>query len=75
MDDRELNRHIEREIRLLQREFGGSIPDDEVARRCWAKLEQLRTTARLDEFLPLLVYRETREILIEARDAELHQSA
>jgi hypothetical protein len=75
MDAQRLKRHVEREIGLLKNEFAGSIPGDEVERICWSQLEQLRTTARFEDFLPLLVHRHSREILVAARDAELHQSA
>jgi len=75
MDAQTLNRHVEREIGLLKREFAGFIPEDEVERVCWSQLEQLRTTARFDDFLPLLVHRHSREILVAVRDAELHRSA
>jgi len=36
MNSQELNRHIEREIRALQREFAGTIPEDHVAQLCRA---------------------------------------
>ena len=72
MDTQELNRHIEREVRMLQREFGGTIPEDEVAEISRKQLERLQESALFDDFIPLLVHRQTREILLEAearRDA------
>jgi hypothetical protein len=75
MDADELNAHIEREIRTLQREFAGSVPDDEVREAVRAQLEQLRATAAFDDFIPLLVYRRARDVLLESARGELHLSA
>jgi hypothetical protein len=72
VETQELDRHVEREIALLQQEFEGSISPEEVARICWAQVDQLRASARIDDFIPLLVHRHAREALI---DAELHRAA
>ena len=65
MDTQELNRHIAREIRVLQREFAGTISADEVERVCEGELARLHESAAFNEFIPLLVHRRSRELLVE----------
>ena len=67
MDTQELNRHIEREIRTLQREFAGTIPEDHVAQLCRKQSQRLRESASFNDFIPLLAHRGTREILVEEK--------
>jgi len=67
MDSQELNRHVDREIQALQREFAGTIPQDHVAQLCRTQLHRLRKSASFDDFIPLLAHRQTREILVEEK--------
>jgi hypothetical protein len=72
--DERLARRVEQQLERLRREFAGTIPPDEVTRAGEAQLARLRAGARIVEFIPLLVYRHTREALRAGRD-ELHRSA
>ena len=75
MDAYELNEHVERKLEVLYREFADTFPEGQIERTCIAHLEALRTTARIYDYIPLLVYRLTREELRESGPEELHRSA
>jgi hypothetical protein len=63
MDTQELNVHIEREIELLQREFGRGDRGRRGAADLPQEVERLGATAVFNDFIPLLVHRRSRETL------------
>ena len=67
MDTQELNVHIEREIELLQREFGRGDRGRRGAADLPQEVERLGATAVFNDFIPLLAHRGTREILVEEK--------
>jgi len=75
MDAHELNEHVERKLEILCREFADTVPEGQIERTCVAHLEALRSSATIYDYIPLLVYRLTREELRESRPGELHRSA
>jgi hypothetical protein len=75
MEAHELDEHIERELDALYGEFADSVPESQIERTCEAHLEALRRTATIYDYIPLLVYRLTREQLRGSKHGELHHSA
>jgi hypothetical protein len=69
-----LERQVERQLQALLREFEGEIPPSEVTPIVEAHFARLREQARIEEFIPVLVYRYAREELRIRRD-ELHHAA
>ncbi len=64
MNDEELRIHLERGLANLRREFAGKVPAEHVTRVGMDRFETLIESARITDFIPLLVYRETREELL-----------
>jgi hypothetical protein len=70
MDQAILNDQIERVLDGLGREFAVRFQRTRWPRSAECTFEQLHAEARIDDFIPLLVYRFTREELRKARPAE-----
>ena len=51
------------------------VPAEEVLEVSTGHFERLRRDAAVNDFIPLLVYRFTREQFVTARPAELHAAA
>lgn len=64
-----IERHVERQIRTLVEEFGERHEAREVERAGHEELWQLLQQARIADFVPILVYRFTKERLLEAERA------
>ncbi len=75
MDAQKLTGHVERALDGLRREFEGEISAEQVTTTGTALFDQLRAEARINDFIPVLVYRYTREELIRSRRDELHRAA
>lgn len=60
-----VERQIERQIGNLMEEFGERHEADEIARAGREELGRLLAEARIADFVPIFVYRFTRERLIE----------
>jgi hypothetical protein len=69
-----LERQVERLRQALVREFEGEIPASEVIPIVEAHLARLREQARIQDYIPVLVYRYAREELRIRKD-ELHHAA
>jgi hypothetical protein len=69
-----LERKIEQQLQSLLREFGGEIPASEVTPIVQAHFARLREAASIEDFIPVLVYRYSREDL-RIRREELHHAA
>jgi hypothetical protein len=75
MDQATLNDHVERVLDGLGREFADEIPPDQVTSVGRGYFDQLRAEARIDDFIPVLVYRFTREELRRCGRDELSHAA
>jgi hypothetical protein len=75
MDETKLNRQVEQQLESLRREFGDKLPASFVTAIGHAQFEQLRTGAKIPDFIPVLVYRFTREELVRIDREELHRAA
>jgi len=75
MEAHELEEHVERRLDALYREFADVVPETEIGRLSEANLSALRSTATIYDYIPLLVYRFTREQLLRSAPDELHRSA
>ena len=64
MNLEELHVHIERGLETLRREFADTITAEHVTSIGNNRFERLIKDAKIVEFIPLLVYRETREALL-----------
>src|SRR5262249_28547619 len=71
----ELNTHIAKELDSLNSEFGQMVPPAVINKLCEDQCERLRREATIYDFIPLLVYRHTREQLLAGTRDELHRSA
>jgi hypothetical protein len=69
-----LEQQVERQLQALMHEFGDELPAGEVAPIVEAQFRTLREHARIEEFIPVLVYRYAREEL-QIRRKELHHAA
>jgi hypothetical protein len=58
-----LDRQVARQLDLLARELAGTIPPEEIHSVGAQHLERLTRTAKIGDFVPLLVYRFTRDEL------------
>jgi len=74
MDERELKAHLERGLESLRREFAGKVPTEEVTQIGNEHFEELLEHATITDFIPLLVYRHTREELLEVRSERVLES-
>jgi hypothetical protein len=64
----ELEDQTARRLEALRREFGGDVPPDRIAAVGSFHFERLLSRATVTDFIPLLVYRCTKEELL--RDAQ-----
>lgn len=71
----ELEQQTARQLDALRREFEGSGCANQVTLVGSRYFEQLRRDATVTEFIPLLVYRFTKEELVHGTREELHDSA
>ena len=71
MNDEELHVHVERGLENLRREFAHKVTADQVTRIGKDRFEKLITDAKIIDFIPLLVYRQTREVLLVCEPGEL----
>ncbi len=62
----ELQIHLERGLESLRREFADKVPAEHVTRIGRDRFERLIENAKIVDFIPLLVYRQTREALLVA---------
>ena len=69
-----LARQVDKQLESLRREFE-ELPPGRVTELGEAKFERLRANARITEFIPVLVYRYTREELRSIKRDELHSAA
>lgn len=67
MNDEELHIHTERGLESLRREFAGKVTAEHVTSIGRDRFERLTRDAKIVEFIPLLVYRETREALLASQ--------
>jgi hypothetical protein len=75
MDQATLNDHVGRVLDGLVREFADEIPADQVTSVGRGTFERLRAEARIDDFIPVLVYRFTREQLRRCGRDQLSDAA
>jgi hypothetical protein len=75
MNDEELQIHLERGLAHLQREFDGRVPAEHVTRIGRDRFERLIENAKILDFIPLLVYRQTREALLVFEPDEAERPA
>jgi hypothetical protein len=75
MNEARLNRQVELGLESLRREFADQLPGSLVTTVGRAEFEQLRANATITDFIPLLVYRYTREELVRIDGEELHRAA
>jgi hypothetical protein len=75
MDQATLNDHVERVLDGLGRELADEIPATRVTSVGRGYFEQLRAEARITDFIPVLVYRFTREELRRCKRDELSEAA
>jgi len=75
MTSQELDTHVEKELESLRIAFAGIVPGEQVTQIGRDCFETLRATATIYDFIPLLVYRRTREELLTCGPDQLHQSA
>jgi len=64
MNEEELQVHLERGLENLRREFADRVPAEHVTRIGRDRFERLIEDAKIIDFIPLLVYRQTREALL-----------
>ena len=75
MNEHELQVHLERGLESLRREFAGKVPPHRVNEIGRERFEALSQHARINDFIPLLVFRETREELRLRESGELQRVA
>ncbi len=63
-----LDHQVERQLESLRREFAHDVPASQVTAIGRAHFHQLSADARIPDFIPVLVYRFTREELRCSRD-------
>jgi len=66
VNEEELQIHLERGLENLRREFADKVPAEQVTRIGRDRFERLVENAKIVDFIPLLVYRQTREALLVA---------
>jgi hypothetical protein len=74
VNEEELQIHLERGLENLRREFADRVPAERVTRIGRDRFERLIQNAKIVDFIPLLVYRQTREALLVA-EPEIEVSA
>jgi hypothetical protein len=75
MNTQQLDAHIERDLEALRCEFAGRVPADHVTQIGNDQFEKLSRDATINDFIPLLVYRQTREELLSCEHDDLHRAA
>jgi hypothetical protein len=75
MNAQKLAAHIERDLEALRREFAGRVPADQVTQIGKDQFEMLSKHATINDFIALLVYRQTREEILTCERGELHHAA
>jgi len=75
VDTTDLHAHTERGLDALRREFADRIPADAVTQIGRDRFHALLAAAKINDFVPLLVYRQTRELLLTIDREDLHRSA
>jgi hypothetical protein len=74
MNQATLDRQVGQALEGLRRAFADRHEASEVSAIGEACYETLRARARIPDFIPVLVYRYTREELIQAEREELHRA-
>ncbi len=75
MNEAMLNRHVEQQLENLRREFADQVPASRVSAIGRAHFDHLCADARITDFIPVLVYRYSREDLVRAGREELESAA
>lgn len=75
MNARELERQLDKVFSDLVRDLGDNAAADHVTTIGHDHYERLIRDATVHDFIPLLVYRFTREELVHSRREELHDAA
>ena len=75
MTREELDTQVERGLEALQREFAGKVPAATVAQVGTDRYGELVANATVLDFIPLLVFRQTRAALLPIEHHELHHAA
>lgn len=75
MTQEELERQLDRLLRDLVRDVGDDVAPDRVEVVVMGNYERLRREAKINDFIPLLVYRFAKEDLVSSRRDELHHAA
>jgi hypothetical protein len=75
VNDATAHRHLEGLLEGLQHEFAGRIEPARITEVGEAHDERLCLHARITDFIPVLVYRSTREELVDITRSELHRAA
>ena len=75
MDQATLDRQVGQALDGLRQEFADEHDASEVSAIGEACYETLRACARIPDFIPVLVYRYTREELIHSEREDLHRAA
>jgi hypothetical protein len=72
MTEEELHIHLERGLARLQREFADTVPAEHVTLIGMDRFEKLIENAKIWDFVPLLVCRQTREALLDFEPGEVN---
>lgn len=75
MTDHELNTRTEATLEALRCEFTGKVSAERVTQIGWDGFHELHANATIDDYIPLLVYRQTRETLLAIARDDLHNAA
>ena len=75
MTSQQLEAQMDRVLANLVRELAEVAPAGEITSVSREHYERLRGPASITEFIPLLVYRFTKEELVTSRREELHHAA
>jgi hypothetical protein len=75
MTPQQLDAQMEKVFGQLARELSDVAPADEVTSVGLGHYERLRDGAAITDFIPLLVYRYTREELVTTSRDDLHRAA
>lgn len=75
MTQEELERQLERLLHDLARDVGDGVAAERIGAVAVGHYERLRREATINDFIPLLVYRLTKEELVRAGRDELPDAA
>ena len=67
MDEVALHRQVERQLESLRHEFAEEEPASRITTFGEARFGELRADARILDYIPVLVYRQTRQELVRLR--------